>query len=52
MPRGRPKETRPTVRVNWRIRKTTEMAIRARIVKGTKVCSPGRVLDETFKTES
>jgi hypothetical protein len=48
MPAGRPKDP-TTVRVNWRIKKSTRMAIKARIVKGTKVCSYGRVLDETFK---
>jgi hypothetical protein len=47
MPRGRPK-VKDSVRINWRVKKTTERAIKARVVKGTKLCTPGRVLDATF----
>lgn len=46
-----PRPKANTVRVNWRIKKSTRMAIKARVVKGTKLNNPGRVLDETFKTD-
>ncbi len=48
MPRGRP-PVKDKVRVNWTVKKTTETAIRARIIKGGKPNSPGAVLDEEFK---
>ena len=48
---GRPKVTNK-VRVNWRIKQDTKMAIEAKVVPGNRrMGSPGKVLDETFNQD-